>query len=50
MLQNNEIIHKQYIEMKVIQQSHLTAGDRQDSFLYKTSNKICFKGYKLIKK
>ena len=34
MLQNNEIIFKQYLEFKVIQQSHLTVGDCQGFFLH----------------
>ena len=50
MLQNNEIIYKQYLEMKVIHQSYLLAGDRHDFFLYKASNNLCLKGYKIIKK
>ena len=50
MLQNNEIIFKKYLEMKGIHQSYLTAGDRQDSFLYKASKTLCLKGYKFIKK
>ena len=50
MLQNNEIIYKKYLEMKVIHQSYLLAGDRHDFFLYKASNNLCLKGYKIIKK
>ena len=49
MLQNNEIMFKQYLEMKGIHQSYLAAGDRQDSFLYKASKTLCLKGYKFIK-
>ena len=49
MLQNNEIIVKQYFNLKVIQQSNFTAGDRQNSFLYEVSNNLCLKGYKFIK-
>ena len=50
MLQNNEIIYKQYLEMKIIHLSYLLAGDRHDFSLYKASNNLCLKGYKIIKK
>ena len=36
-LQNNVITVKRYSELKVIQQSHSTTGDRQDSFICEAS-------------
>ena len=50
MLQNNKIIVKQYLEMKVIEQSHTIATNLRDIFLYEASKVLCVKGYKLIKK
>ena len=46
MLQHNEIILKQYLEMKVIHQSDLIIGDVQDYFLYEASKTSCLKGCK----
>ena len=50
MLQNNETIFKQYLKMKVIEQSHTLETKFQDTFLYETSKVLCVKGYRLIKK
>ena len=50
MLQNNEIIVKQYLEMKVIEQLYTIATNLRDTFLYEASKLLCVKDYKLIKK
>ena len=50
MFQNNEIIFKQYLEMRVIEQSHALETNFQDTFLYEASKVLCVKGYRLIKK
>ena len=50
MLQNNEIILKKYLEMKVIEQSHALETNFQDTFLYEASKVLCVKGNRLIKK
>ena len=50
MLQNNKIIFKQYLEMKVIEQSHALETNFQDTFLYEASKVLCVKEYILIKK
>ena len=50
MLQNNEIIFKQYLEMKIIEQSHTIETNLQDTFLYEASKVLCVKGYMFIKK
>ena len=43
MLQNNEIIFKQYLEMRVIEQSHTIATNLQDTFLDEASKVLCVK-------
>ena len=50
MLQNNEIIFKQYLEMRVIEQSYALETNFQDTFLVEASKGLCVKGYILIKK
>jgi len=50
MLQNNELIFKQYLEMKVIEQSHSIETNIHDTFLFEASKVLCVKGYKFIKK
>ena len=50
MLQNNELMFKQYLEMKVIEQSHTTETNLQDTFLYEASKVLYVKGYSFIKK
>ena len=49
MLQNNELIFKQYLEMKVIEQSHSIETNIHDTFLFEASKVLCVKGYKFIK-
>ena len=50
MLQNNEIMFKQYLEMRVIEQSHALETNFQYTFLYEASKVLCVTGYRLIKK
>ena len=50
MSQNNEIILKQYLEIKVIEQSHALETNFQDTFLYEASKVLCVKGCILINK
>ena len=50
MLQNNEMIFKQYLEMRVIEQSHALETNFQYIFLYETFKVLCVKGYSLIKR
>ena len=50
MKQNNEIIFKQYLEMRVIEQSHALEKNFQDTFLYEVSKLLYGKGYILVKK
>ena len=50
MLQNNELIFKQYLEMKVIEKLHTIETNLQDTFLYEASKVLCVKGYMLIKR
>ena len=50
MLQNNELIFKQYLEIKVIEQSHSIETNLHDSFLFEASKVLCAKGYRFIKK
>ena len=50
MSQNNEIILKQYLEIKVIEQSHALETNFQDTFLYEASKVICVEGYIRTKK
>ena len=49
-LKNSEIIFKQYLEMRVIEQSHALETNFQDTFLYEASKVLCGKGYRLINK
>ena len=46
----NELIFKQYLEIKVIEQSHTIETKLQDNFLYEASKVLRVKGYMLIKK
>ena len=50
MLQNNKLIFKQYLEMKVIEQAHYIETNLSDTFFYDASKALCVKGYRLIKK
>ena len=50
MLQNNKIILKQYLEMRVIEQSYTLKTNFKDIFLYEASKVLCVKGNRLIKK
>ena len=49
MLQNNELIFKQYLEMKVIEQSHSIETNIHDTFIFEASKGLCVKGYRFIK-
>ena len=40
MLQNNELLFKQYLEMKVIEQSHSIETNLHDYFLFEASKEI----------
>ena len=44
MLQNNELIFKQFLEMKVIEQSHSIEKNLHDSFLFEASKVLSVKG------
>ena len=48
--QNNEFIFKQYLDIKVIEQSHALETNYQDIFLYEASIISCDKGCMFIKK
>ena len=50
MLQNNELIFEQYLEMKVIEQSHSIEINLHDNFLFEASKVLCVKLYRFIKK
>ena len=49
MLQHNELMFKQYLEMKVIEQSHSIETNLHDTFLFEASKVLCVKGYMFIK-
>ena len=49
-LKNSEIIFKQYLEMRVIEQSHALETNCQDKFFYEALNILCVIDYMFIKK
>ena len=50
MLQNNEIIFKIFLEMRVSEQSHALETNFQNTFLYEPSKVVCVEGYRRTKK